>query len=108
MGKKVKTLISTLVLTMFISGNVLNIPLVKAENILSKDELINITRKKALEKELSLTKTNDVSKEEVNNVDMKNYAKKHNNKIRVTIETYDGIFNNRKSVEKKVEKRCSC
>ncbi|GAA0783702.1 S8 family serine peptidase [Hathewaya limosa] len=104
MGKKVKTLITTLALTMFISGNVLNVPLVRAENILGKDELINITRKKALEKELSLTKTNDVSKEEVNNVDMKNYAKKHNNKIRVTIETYDGIFNNRKSVEKKVEK----
>lgn len=109
MGKKLKTLISTLVLTMFISVNVFNIQSVRAENIEQKNKLINRVRKRALEKELSLKKRSDIlkqkdNKEEVNNTDIKNYGKNNNNKIRVTIETYDGIFHNRKSVEKKVEK----
>ncbi|GAA0787838.1 S8 family serine peptidase [Hathewaya limosa] len=102
MNKKLKTLISCIVVTVFFTSNLSSISAVYAESAKTKvdaNQLIKEAQQKLIEEEINNSKHN----QKIENNSQQEYDEK-DKKVTVTVETYDGIINNSKSVEKKLKR----
>src|SRR3712207_2067635 len=102
MNKKLKTLISCIVVTVFFTSNLSSISAVYAESAKTKvdaNQLIKEAQQKLIEEEINNSKYN----QKIENNSQQEYDEK-DKKVTVTVETYDGIINNSKSVEKKLKR----